>query len=878
MLCLFFISCIQQLHIHLKRKFTHLLHCVVYHTGFSASNGLVVPISLVCRSPEILPQDMPLSLVLQTTGQDTTFESEEERITASAKEQILRFIKGLVNRDLLSETEADSLRNLLQESSSILFAAYSVALSSNDAAYMAEICRDLALSLQTAAGRLACEAQAEVFKVCDDLYSAGRVSENQLLYLRHLVLTREEGVAQVYDDYQNHLDVNTLGENLLYIANQVPAEENDDESAEDEEYDEDEDEFVDSTTQGTQGSAEAYSENSESGRAPVVPTSYDEEDENLKNTLTRVAALLRRGNDISYQQEAYLMELIEERNPYILDAFGGYEKRGDLDELKQSMKRIARTLHVEPDSMVPDAGDKSPSAMSQQEAYDAIANAKQELLKHSLDMLVKQNLTTQDDADSLMGRAKKGYTLVDAAIDQYAQDKDLPDFLETLSILANNSPEALDKIINSDSRDDYDHEASDDENDGDDDGLARPQLDLLGVISKLSEHQVIDEAQKLALVRLVNKKDNRIMTAYRDYTSNKNSNALIETVVALANIEVRRQRAAADAAGIEMVEKRASREALPKPPSGSGKSREVAPPAPPDATTEPTKLLDNEDQLEIIEILTMHKQLTESKAKLLHALVVKEDKLVRTIFSEYENTKDIRQLISKLQTIDVDDLRASESDDDDDLDDRESYDEEDDDESLEDEDRDTVEALFSNVVQRMRLSDLETAALRLAIAKNDPIITSAMETFRLSRDTQGLASNLTQIARKYVEEYDMEEEYGQNEDNDVGDEDDEYLRKLEEEAGYRKLGDEDDDSDEYSDDENDDLVQMQAREQIFPVLIDELSKENIITETDRGVLLNLFASNNSMLNSALDAYDVDNNLGQLVDTLRQVASRYNSRG
>ena len=152
-----------------------------------------------------------------------------------------------------------------------------------------------------------------------------------------------------------------------------------------------------------------------------------------------------------------------------------------------------------------------------------------------------------------------------------------------------------------------------------------------------------------------------------------------------------------------------------------------------------------------------------------------------------------------------------------------------------------------------------------------------METFRLSRDTEGLVSNLTQIARKYVVEFEMEEEYGQNEDSDDGDEDDEYLRKLEEEAGYRRLGDEDDDSDEYTDDENEDLVQMQAREQIFPVLIDELSKENIITETDRGVLLNLFASNNSMLNSALDAYDVDNNLGQLVDTLRQVASRYNSR-
>ena len=120
----------------------------------------------------------------------------------------------------------------------------------------------------------------------------------------------------------------------------------------------------------------------------------------------------------------------------------------------------------------------------------------------------------------------------------------------------------------------------------------------------------------------------------------------------------------------------------------------------------------------------------------------------------------------------------------------------------------------------------------------------------------------------------MSEKNGEDEDDD-GDEDDEYLRKLEEEAGYERLGDEDENED--SDDENDDLNQMQARDQIFPLLIDELSKENIITDTDRGVLLNLFASNNSALNSALDAYDLDNNLGQLVDTLRLVASRHSYR-
>ena len=51
-------------------------------------------------------------------------------------------------------------------------------------------------------GRTACEAQDEVLQVCDQLYLAHKITENQLLYLRHLVLIREEAVASIYDDFQ----------------------------------------------------------------------------------------------------------------------------------------------------------------------------------------------------------------------------------------------------------------------------------------------------------------------------------------------------------------------------------------------------------------------------------------------------------------------------------------------------------------------------------------------------------------------------------------------------------------------------------------------------------------------------------------------------
>ena len=195
----------------------------------SAESGLVVPISLVCRSPESLSTGSEYTLLVgagegyselpvpptrttNKTSHTTTVvpppaPQEKQMIaddqqTEYAMSEIIRFIAGLRIRQILSKHEAQSLEDLLFENGTLLYAAYSVAVSASDAEYLAEICRDLAQSLQTEAGRTACEAQDEVLQVCDQLYLAHKITENQLLYLRHLVLIREEAVASIYDDFQ----------------------------------------------------------------------------------------------------------------------------------------------------------------------------------------------------------------------------------------------------------------------------------------------------------------------------------------------------------------------------------------------------------------------------------------------------------------------------------------------------------------------------------------------------------------------------------------------------------------------------------------------------------------------------------------------------
>ena len=60
-------------------------------------------------------------------------------------------------------------------------------------------------------------------------------------------------------------------------------------------------------------------------------------------------------------------------------------------------------------------------------------------------------------------------------------------------------------------------------------------------------------------------------------------------------------------------------------------------------------------------------------------------------------------------------------------------------------------AIFMSVVQGMALSEHESAALRLCIARDDPNVRAALEVFKLERDTDDLRDTLRRVARQTVE-------------------------------------------------------------------------------------------------------------------------------
>lgn len=70
-----------------------------------------------------------------------------------------------------------------------------------------------------------------------------------------------------------------------------------------------------------------------------------------------------------------------------------------------------------------------------------------------------------------------------------------------------------------------------------------------------------------------------------------------------------------------------------------------------------------------------------------------------------------------------------------------------------------VEAAFLRVVQTMNLTSLETAALRLSIARNDAAIKDALDLFRVTQREDQLMDRLRAVARATIEDTLEEADY-----------------------------------------------------------------------------------------------------------------------
>ena len=232
------------------------------------------------------------------------------------------------------------------------------------------------------------------------------------------------------------------------------------------------------------------------------------------------------------------------------------------------------------------------------------------------------------------------------------------------------------------------------------------------------------------------------------------------------------------------------------------------------------------------------------------------------------------------------------------------------------EDQSSIESRFMTIIQGMNLSHLETAALRLAIARDDSTIRRALDVFRVDLNEQNLINTLRIVSRQTIAQTmqengfddgnddgdenseESEEQEEEKDEEEVDEDDDDYeddeddlefkrrIREIREGRGHSNASatledDEEDEEEEEDDDEEEEeeeeepdrvLTSQAAREKVFPMLITELVRESIISTNDQAVLLTLFQQQHPVISAALDVYDLDHDMSDLVDTLQRAVS------
>jgi hypothetical protein len=149
-----------------------------------------------------------------------------------------------------------------------------------------------------------------------------------------------------------------------------------------------------------------------------------------------------------------------------------------------------------------------------------------------------------------------------------------------------------------------------------------------------------------------------------------------------------------------------------------------------------------------------------------------------------------------------------------------------------------VESKFLSIVKKMNLSGDETAALREAISNDDPLLRSALELFRSDGNEKNLMTNLTTISKRILKTSPARRQ--------TNPQPQEKKNQQEVRSVSPPIHD------------------------IFPILLKEFLKHEILTAENVSALQSLHQSKDEVLMAALNLYDLDHDLAGLVDSLVKI--------
>eukprot|EP01035_Chromulina_nebulosa_P019249 gene19249-25101_t len=603
--------------------------------GFQDDDGLVVPLTLVCKDPSILPNKTFSLLLLNNkpnsdnktitseTNNSTIIKNvqpsepskasikshnEESSISKSIKNEIYKLVQSLHRNGGLTSKEAATLQELLETDSSLLSAGYSVAQHTNDFDYLTEIYREIAQSLQSEEGKLAFRSKDKV------------------------------------DSNNNDND-----------------DDNDD--VEEEELDEEIEE---------------------------------EEDINESNELEEFLLLLLTSvvDDYITKDEAIVIcDLYISGYDMIKAAWEVYNVQNDYDDFVDTIQRITRDLSNQKKfiNTTPQSTSNTGNTYSdipadsneerKQKAILAVQTAKKDLLKHSLEMMVKQSILPEDKAVDLMNRYNNNDKLIDAAIESYAVDRNVSEFLDTLYILANHSKEDLEIMLNfakeekskdntssSNSKDTATNTTSSSANNKEDKDIITTEnkIYIRQILIELVEQQIINTTIAAPILKLLESQDRRLYDIYDVYVQTNDLKDFVDSIIRLAKITINSNKSSTGQNSTNT----SSNSNVSKSPSISSPSKDARFDESVDLdddddnndieevnqTSYSIPILTQEDQKSVIEILGRSRIVSENQIQLFNDLIDKKDDVIITAFLEYERNKDVYKLIDNLMKINLSDV------------------------------------------------------------------------------------------------------------------------------------------------------------------------------------------------------------------------------
>ena len=587
-----------------------ILH-IIYHldnkltvVGLLTDDGIVVPLSVACSSPDILPST-PCSLIVKEdlSSSISSKESVPEQISHINEEKtevdglnineiysqvlndISRFIYGLKNRDILSNKNARLLEDLLHDpSSTILYAAYSVATASNDAEYFAQMCLQFARILDHGKGRNLCMAQDELLQVCDQLYKNRKIAEKKLLSLRRMILSFDESIQDLYSQFQSDNNVQLLAKSLYQLVN-----------------DDDDDEGV-----------------------PKV-NSY-KASQNIIAVLGSIVGDMLSNGRITSKMASSLFDLIKQKNIYVIAAFELYEADNNVKELQDSLIR-ALSLHSHDNSLTTqsddgDSVDEDHVDIDSLMQTVGVENVWSKSTPRRFIILifasVHRNFLTREQGICLCDLYDGDYDIIREAYQAYCDNDDIQSFMDTIQSIAqgidnDNSSGTGGVRANIISSPVHAAKLS----------LLKYALDLM-----LRRNMLTRSECDLLLQQYELNQDELVESAIDSFNRDKDFEYLFDTLKVLAENPIENRKNIMSAAT-----------SVPPPRRTPTSPNNVT-------TTGTSSVLTQSDQKSVIDVLGKNGRMNRLQIKVLYSLIDNGDQTLKSIFKQYEVNQGIHPLSS----------------------------------------------------------------------------------------------------------------------------------------------------------------------------------------------------------------------------------------